>query len=77
MTCASSNLIYVITCRGCGENYIGQTGLTIRKRMTLHRQQIRDPATRMIPLSGHISECAAFEIVETLRVFYPKAYDFN
>ena len=58
MSCASSNLIYVITCQGCQEQYIGQTSLTIRKRMTLHRQQIRDPSTRMIPLSGHIDSCA-------------------
>ena len=58
MNCASTNLIYVITCKGCGENYIGQTGNELRKRMTVHKQQIRDPKTRMIPLSGHISDCA-------------------
>ena len=58
MTCSSSNLLYVIKCGGCGENYIGQTGMELRKRMTVHRQQIRDPSTRMIPLSGHISRCA-------------------
>ena len=56
-TCASGNLIYVITCRGCKENYIGQTGSTIRRRMTVHRQQIRDPSTRQIPLSEHIDLC--------------------
>ena len=58
MTCASRNLLYVIRCEGCKEEYIGQTGNDLRKRMTVHKQQIRDPNTRMIPLSGHISTCA-------------------
>ena len=53
-SCASENLIYAIKCCGCNEDYIGQTGLTLRKRMTLHRQQIRDPDTRQIPVSEHI-----------------------
>lgn len=68
MTCASSNVIYVITCRGCNQEYIGQTSLTIRKRMTIHRQQIRDPTTRMIPLSGHIDTCAA-NLIPNFLVF--------
>ena len=57
-TCASGNLIYVITCKGCRENYIGQTGTTLRFRMTVHRQQIRDSSTRKITLSEHIDMCA-------------------
>ena len=47
MDCSSKNLLYVITCQGCWENYIGQTGNEMRKRMTVHRQQIRDPNTRI------------------------------
>ena len=58
-TCASENLIYALKCNGCKEDYIGQTGLTLRKRMTLHRQQIRDPSTRQIPVSEHLDLCAA------------------
>ena len=58
-TCASENLIYVLKCNGCNEDYIGQTGLTLRKRMTVHRQQIRDPNTRQIPVSEHLDLCAS------------------
>ena len=61
-SCYSENLIYVITCKGCGEHYIGQTGNTLRQRMTVHRQQIRVPYTRMISLSEHISNCAGSTI---------------
>ena len=56
--CSSENLIYVLTCAGCGHNYIGQTGMSLRKRMTVHRQQIRDPTTRQIALSEHLDVCA-------------------
>ena len=62
LTCNSENLIYVITCCGCLENYIGQTGMSLRKRMTLHRQQIRDESTRQIPLSGYIEICAGMNL---------------
>ena len=58
MDCSSKNLLCVIKCEGCEENYIGQTGNDLRKRMTVHRQQIKDPSTRKIPLSAHLSECA-------------------
>ena len=58
MDCSSKNLLYVIKCEGCEENYIGQTGNDLRKRMTVHRQQKKDPSTRKIPLSAHLSECA-------------------
>ena len=56
--CTSTNLIYVITCAGCGHNYIGETGDVLRNRVTVHKQQIRDPHTRMLGVSKHIDECA-------------------
>ena len=56
-TCDSSNLLYIMTCKGCHEHYIGETGMTLRRRMTVHRQQIRTPYTRTIPVSSHIQNC--------------------
>ena len=58
MDCSSKNLLYVIKCSGCGKDYIGETGNELRKRMTVHRQQIRDPTINMIPLSAHLRICA-------------------
>ncbi len=40
------------------KEYIGETGDFLRKRVTVHNQQIRDPNTRMIQVSGHIDTCA-------------------
>ena len=58
MSCEVRNLIYVIRCGGCQEEYIGETGETLRHRLTVHRQQIRDASTRMLYVSGHKANCA-------------------
>ena len=57
MSCDVKNIIYVIKCRGCGENYIGEA-TNLRHRRTVHNQQIRDPGTRKIPLSAHLETCS-------------------
>ena len=59
MNCTSTNLIYAITCAGCGHNYIGETGDVLRYRVTVHKQQFRDPQIRMLGVRKHIDECAA------------------
>lgn len=57
MNCKSTNLIYCIKCPGCEEIYIGQTRNSVSERMRVHRQQIRDPSVRQIPLSEHLEIC--------------------
>lgn len=57
MDCSNKSVIYVMTCNGCNEFYIGQTS-DFRKRVTVHKQQIRQPEYQQIPLSGHIRNCA-------------------
>ena len=57
MDCSCQAVVYVITCNGCNEHYIGQTG-DFRKRVTVHKQQIRHLEYSQIPLSGHIKNCA-------------------
>ena len=59
MSCdIKKNVVYVRKCRGCGEEYIGETGDFLRKSVTVHNQQILDPKTRMLKVSGHIDNCA-------------------
>ena len=58
MTCKSENVIYCITCVNCKENYIGQTGNSVCERVRIHKQQIRQPEYRQIPLSEHLDMCA-------------------
>lgn len=54
MSCQSKNLIYTIICDGCNKFYIGETGTTLRTRIRVHKQQIKDPEYRKIKLSEHI-----------------------
>jgi hypothetical protein len=58
MNCGTQNLLYVIECQGCFENYIGQTSTTLRSRIRVHKQQINQPQYRNCPVSKHISDCA-------------------
>ena len=51
-------VIYVMRCAGCGLEYIGETG-DLRKRVTVHNQQIRDPRVRVLKVSAHIDACAS------------------
>ena len=59
LNCYSSNVIYVIRCKNCQDYYIGHTGGSFRKRLTLHRQQMFRPQYTILDVSRHISMCAA------------------
>lgn len=41
VTCKSSNLIYCLVCRVCGQQYVGQTQQTLMKRVYAHMYSIR------------------------------------
>lgn len=58
MTCKTKNLIYCIICTNCKEEYVGQTGNSLSERVRIHKQQIRQPEYRQIPLSEHLEVCA-------------------
>ena len=70
MSCDVKNVIYVLQCNGCKEYYIGQTGDKLRSRRTVHAQQIRDPSTRQLPLSGHIDICCQTDPKFTMFPFF-------
>ena len=58
MSCEVKNVIYVMTCSGCGEEYIGETSNFLRKIVPVHNQQIRGPQTRMLKVTEHKDNCA-------------------
>jgi hypothetical protein len=75
MSCKSSNVLYIITCNGCQEQYVGMTNNVLAKRFTIHRQQIRTPAYRQIGVSEHIDKCSDLEIKFTVTPFYKISSD--
>ena len=40
MTCATKNVIYLIICKKCGIQYVGETSQALRSRMNNHRQRL-------------------------------------
>ncbi len=74
--CMSRNLNYILTCGGCKENYIGQTGDTLRNRMAVHRQQSKDGCL-FIPVKAdkHFNTCANGSF--TVFPFYKPRHNTN
>ena len=56
MTYETKDVIYFVTCNGCGKQYIGETQ-SLRERVTLHNEQIKRPQYRHLYVSKHISRC--------------------
>ena len=54
--CESKNLIYVVICSGCEEEYIGQTQTILKERLNTYRQHIRQPELQQIDVEGHIGK---------------------
>lgn len=67
-TCASQNLIYLLTCSGCNQNYMGQRGFTLRHRVTLHKEQTHFSQYSQIVLSEHIDRYTRNE-TPNFRIF--------
>ena len=61
MNCKSKNVLYIIDCNGCGEQYIGKTHDKLAARVRVHKQQINHPEYRKIGVSRHIDECCSTE----------------
>ena len=60
MTCDSRNLIYVVICPTCREEYIGETGTgdsKLRDRVRIYRQHIRQPEHEKLKVEKHLRTC--------------------
>ena len=55
--CQSSNLIYVIICQGCKEEYIGETGCLVKELINISRQHIRQPQYQQLAAEEHLRTC--------------------
>jgi len=57
MSCKSMDLLYVLICNNCKEEYVGETGVAINERTNLHRSQIITEEYRNLKVSKHIHRC--------------------
>ena len=70
MTCKSKNVLYIITCVGCGEQYVGKTNDHLNSRVRVHKQHIKTPIYRKLGVSKHIAECSNIDVQFSITPFY-------
>ena len=61
MACDSRNIIYVVICPICKEEYIGETGIgdsKLRDRVRIYRQHIRRPEHEKLKAEKRIRTCS-------------------
>ena len=54
-SCKSSNAIYLIMCRRCGQQYVGETGQPLHLRVNGHQFDIAHKRTDESPVSSHFN----------------------
>ena len=62
-TCKTSNVIYIIECSKCNEQYVGETGHPVHHRGNQHRNDIQR-GHKNIPSVRHFKKCG----VENLKL---------
>ena len=62
MDCGVRDFIYVISCNGCNEKYIGESGDSLRHRTAVHRNQMLLEHNRKLFVSNHIYHCVKDKI---------------
>ena len=60
-TCETSNIVYLIECRRCGLQYVGESGQPLHMRMNGHRYDITHGKTKQSPVAVHFGSTGHFE----------------
>ena len=55
-SCKSSNVIYLITCRRCGLQHVGEMGQPFYMRVNGHRYDITQLSNEESPVAVHVSK---------------------
>ena len=63
-TCDTRNVIYALTCQGCGDNYIGKTEREVRDRCGEYRNAIEKKRFTQ-GVHQHLAECGGGFLVMT------------
>ena len=54
-TCKTSNVIYLIQCKRCGQQYVGETGQALHCRLNNHRVDIVHHRIQEKPVAAHFN----------------------
>ena len=67
-SCKPSNVIYLITCKRCGLEYVGDTGQPLHTRVNGHRYDIAHQRTKESPVAEHFNSGAQGQSDMTVMV---------
>ena len=72
-SCDSSNLLCIVICSTCGEEYTSETGIgktKLRDRVRVYRQHIRQPEHQNLKVEEHLRTCGkgTFKIFPLLQM---------
>ena len=84
-SCDSYNLLYIIICPTCGEEYTGETGIgktKLRDRVRVYRQRIRQPEYQKLKVEEHLKTCGKgtfkiFPLLWDAEIDLRKSYERN
>ena len=54
-SCKSSNIIHLIICRRCGQQYVGETGQPLHRKVNNHRFNMAYRGTEESPVAEHFN----------------------
>ncbi|CAH1248813.1 Hypp8431 [Branchiostoma lanceolatum] len=79
ITCRTRNIIYMIQCKKCGTQYVGETGQTLANMMNGHRSFIK--TDKDTPISAHFNQpshtVADMEVVGLEKLEYGRTEDLT
>ena len=55
LACKSSNIVYLIICRRCGQQYVGETGQLLNRMINSHCFNIAHRRTEESPVAEHFN----------------------
>ena len=76
LSCCSTSLIYMISCKKCGIQYIGQTGNSLKERMYGHFNDIANK-NKYKPVSAHFTSGSHTENNVTITPLLATSQDLN
>ena len=56
--CKTKNLIYVVICQGCKDEYFGETSCLVKERINVYRQHVSQPKYPEIQEKEHFRLCS-------------------
>ncbi|KAI8477599.1 corticospinal neuron axon guidance through spinal cord [Branchiostoma belcheri] len=79
ITCRTKNIIYMIQCKKCGMQYVGETGQTLANRLNGHRSSIK--TDKDTPVSAHFNQpnhtVADMEVIGLEKLAYGRTEDIT